>query len=481
VSDPPAPARRGARGGALLAVGLVALAAALRFLALTSESLWFDEGHSILMAQAAPRDAIAALAADVHPPLYFLALGAWTRLFGESDAAMRSLSALLGAAAVGAVFVLGRRLCGSRAGVVAALLAAVSPFLVRYSQEVRPYALLTLLVAASTTALLRLADRPSSWGRRVAYGVLAALLLYTHANAAFVLVAHATWGLVRAVRNRRDDEDPPGLLRGGLVAAGVALVLFLPWLPTLLSQTARVGEGGWVPRPTWHRFYRALFAHAGGEIAFACLSVLGLAALLLPRPPGARSGARLAAALLFAIPLLAPVVVSLRGPSIFLPRTAIAAALGLFLLASIGVESLVAASARRGATWRRAGAAAAFLLVAGALAVQARTLSIQVGKPYNSQVREAVARVDADARPGDAVSTGHEFERAVVRHYLARTDLLVLEAGALPPPEVSRVWALVTIHGKDPLRQTEILEKAGFRPATVDRLHRLELRRLDRP
>lgn len=92
--------------------------------------------------------------------------------------ALRSLSAVLGVALVFVMYELGRRLADRRVGIAAALLAAVSEFLVHYSQEARSYALLALLTALSSLCLFRLLDRWSGWSA-VAYAAVITFL-YTH-------------------------------------------------------------------------------------------------------------------------------------------------------------------------------------------------------------------------------------------------------------------------------------------------------------
>src|SRR5437899_1954089 len=73
-------------------------------------------------------DVLAGVRADTHPPLYFLLLHFWIRLFGESDLALRSLSALFGVLALPVIFAAAARLAGRRVGVLAALFSALSPW-----------------------------------------------------------------------------------------------------------------------------------------------------------------------------------------------------------------------------------------------------------------------------------------------------------------------------------------------------------------
>lgn len=71
---------------------LVLAAAAMRFYAINSQSLWYDEGVSAGMVGLGPLTIIRDAAADFHPPLYYLLLAAWARLFGASAVSLRGLS-----------------------------------------------------------------------------------------------------------------------------------------------------------------------------------------------------------------------------------------------------------------------------------------------------------------------------------------------------------------------------------------------------
>ena len=457
---------------------IVLLALVLRCVGLTSESLWFDEGHSVLVARMGASEAVASLARDVHPPLYFLTLRAWIRAFGESDVSLRSLSVLFGVVAVGGVLALGRRIGGPRAGLVAGLLAAVSPYFVAYSQEVRPYALLFALSVLSTLALLRLVDRPGSMLRRAVYAVSLASLPYTHALGLFVGLTHALYVLVRVVRPRPDDS--PRLLRAALVAGVGALALFAPWAPSFLRQEASVRATGWIAPPHWKEFHRAVLAHAGGEFAFATLAALALVGLgRAPRRPHP-DRPRLLGGLLWAIPLLVPAGVSLIGPAIFLPRTTIASAAGLFLLAGLGACQIADAGAQASPTMRKIRGALSVAIVIAALAFSGRTLFVQMEKPKNTDFRGAITLVEERARPGDGIVVGHRFEGTIAEHYLRRTDLPILAAFDAPPATAKSLWVIVTIHTEKVRQADADLARAGFRPTTIDRLHRVEVHRYDR-
>jgi len=134
---------------AFLIVLIVGLAVGLRFHELGRQSLWADEGNSAVMAARSLAQIAASAANDIHPPLYYWLLRLWTQFAGVSEAGLRSLSAILGALLVLVTIGLGMRLGGATFGLVAGMIAAMSPFQIHYSQEARMYILLALEAAVA--------------------------------------------------------------------------------------------------------------------------------------------------------------------------------------------------------------------------------------------------------------------------------------------------------------------------------------------
>ncbi len=73
---------------------ILALALALRLWRLGGANLWWDEALAIWGVRKGLLGVTIWTASDVHPPLYFWSLWAWVQAFGESEFAMRSLTAL---------------------------------------------------------------------------------------------------------------------------------------------------------------------------------------------------------------------------------------------------------------------------------------------------------------------------------------------------------------------------------------------------
>ena len=108
---------------------ILLVAAGLRFAAIGRKSLWLDEVMSVRLAKMDSIGAVVKEVAsyDVHPPLYPVLHHFWMKL-GEGDGFSRVPSAIFGVGAVFVMYLLGDRLLGRRAGLVAAGLLAVSSF-----------------------------------------------------------------------------------------------------------------------------------------------------------------------------------------------------------------------------------------------------------------------------------------------------------------------------------------------------------------
>jgi mannosyltransferase len=203
------------------------VAALLRLYRLGSQNLWVDEVLSWYKAHIGSPLTSDLLLENVHGPLYSVILHLWGGLFGQSEWALRLLSALMGIVTVPVIAWVAARWLGRSAAVPAAWLAAVSPFLVWYSQEARNYAMVVLCSGLSAAALLALRERFSA---RALVGYLGASAAGLLANFSFAFLAplHVWWWRgVSGGRGRR--------WLFGIMAVLLMMAIMLPWIPTLLS------------------------------------------------------------------------------------------------------------------------------------------------------------------------------------------------------------------------------------------------------
>ncbi len=157
----------------------------LRTWNLTHQSLWFDEGYTVVLAQSSTFHQFWTrfgnyTTSEHLQPLYYVLIFLWSRIAGTSDIAMRLPSAIFSAGSVAALwFALRGRVSASLANLACAALA-VSSFSLYYAQEARPYALLQFL--SFTLLAIWMPRQQAGWGRRekrgaVWLGVVCALCL----------------------------------------------------------------------------------------------------------------------------------------------------------------------------------------------------------------------------------------------------------------------------------------------------------------
>lgn len=204
-------------------VALVLVGGALR-LAVAGQDLYADELATYWVATAHGFTGVVdtvATTAEITPPLSFLLTWLTTRL-GETPELVRLSSLIAGIVSIPLVYAVGARTVGRRAGLLAAALTTLSPFMIFYSTEARGYGVLMALVLLSTFALLHAVvdDRWRWWLLYTASVVLAA---YTHYTGVYVVAGQLAWALWAHPRARKHL----------LMATAAVVVLYLPWLSSL--------------------------------------------------------------------------------------------------------------------------------------------------------------------------------------------------------------------------------------------------------
>jgi mannosyltransferase len=365
-------------------VAVAALAAALRWFRIDTQSLWYDEGISAYQVTRSFSEIARAAALDTHPPLYYATLKAWGDLVGSSELGLRSLSAVWGLLAVVLVWLIGRRLFGSLAGTVTALLLAVAPLAVYYSQEVRMY--------AQVTALGMLAVYAYVSRNNPLYAVAAIATLYSQylgVAMLFALNLHAViWW-----RTRTHREWLTWLAANVVVALG-----FLPWLPTFLAQQSHALNTS--PRTPDGLALDTLTAYGGGVahgdaflVAGTVLAALALIGWASSFQRSEQRGEHATLALLvWLMPLGLVLALGLKS-GLFELRYLVLSVPGLMLLAGFGIVRVVRNPFA-------VAAVAALAVVPAALGLQQQYYEPTLAR---DDYRGLVAAIEREARPTDAV------------------------------------------------------------------------------
>ena len=222
-----------------VAVGLV-LAAALVLRFWTRSGLWLDEALTVDVARLPLHEIPNALKHDGAPPLYYYLLHFWIALFGQSNVAVRSLSGVIAVLTLPVAWLCGKRFGGRALAWTLLVLVASAPFAVYYATESRMYALVILLTGCGILALQRAITAPRP-GNLIAVAVVTAALLYAQYWSIYLVGMVGIWLVVSVVRTRRQGH-PEASPWAALIAVAAGGLLFVPWVPTFLYQTAAHGD-----------------------------------------------------------------------------------------------------------------------------------------------------------------------------------------------------------------------------------------------
>ncbi len=401
---------RGVGTGGVLVV-LLAASSVLRGRYLTGQ-LWSDEANTVGIATHSLTAIPGVLAHGGGAPLYFLVLHVWMRLFGTGAPAVHALSLLCGLATIPVAMWVGWSLLGRRGGYIAATLFAFNAYLTKYSEEARPYELLTLLALIAIGAFLHtfvLRRR----GRLPVFVVALTLMLYTDAWSLFFAAAL----MLALIPAWITSEDRRGLLIDAAIAFGASAVLYVPWLPTLIHQAASATAPYHYAPLLGANFPRNLLGSDRVDATLALALVIALVPLGM-RP--ARAG-RPAMVMWTLVVMVAGSVLLAKLFSIFISTWA-ARYLGPVAAALLLVVTL--GCARSGAVG----------LVALVLACAFLVDTASFIAPYKSDMREVSGELSGDLRPGDVVFVAQPEQTPLAWYYLPAGLRYVTSLGPDPHP-----------------------------------------------
>lgn len=291
-----------------IVVGFVVAGTILRFWPRTD--MWLDEALSLNIAETGLDGIPDALRRDGHPPLYYYLLWGWSKIGGDSTWWIRALSGVLYTLSLPLFYFAGRNVSlraerrsphaididHRRGGLIAVAIASIAAYGVRFGSETRMYALVILLTTLAYLVFSRfLFDEPQeskfsrhSWKFILTGGLITAALLWTHYWSMWLCAAV---GLALIVRWVRRPEA-----RGNSTAAIIALVLggvlFVPWISTLLYQSAHTGTPWGEPIGVVQTLTSMISSFSGDQLTsyiLVMLAILAVIVVLTPRSPGGAS------------------------------------------------------------------------------------------------------------------------------------------------------------------------------------------------
>jgi hypothetical protein len=357
-----------------------------------SRSLWLDE--ALIARSLVSRDYVGLVAEPLQggqaaPVLWLWSTRLSLDLFGDGERQLRLVSLLSGIVALVLAWRLARRLLPDVLVPVAVGLVALSPSLLYFSNEVKPYALDVAVVLALVLLALRVRDdvRPLAFAGAVAvWASFASVFVLTGLSVVLVLQSLARDGLRTAVRTA-------GWLSAWVVSLGISYVLVLhrladsEVLSTFWDYTFPDGSGD---LPTWLLRRSIDLTRDPLELSFwpVALVLLGIGAYRVCRR-------RPSSALLS----YAAVPVALVAAALSVYPFASRLALWLVPLASIALAGALPPRVDRGRPLLLS--AAALTLVAAPMAAQA--LPQVTGVYQRNELRPVMEQLLEEKQPGDLV------------------------------------------------------------------------------
>jgi len=288
-------------------------------------SLWGDESFTAVAVKENFPRVMEIVAKDTAPPLYYIVLFIWTRIFGHSEVAIRSLSVLLYLGILFIVFLIAKKIWHKKTALIATLLTLANPFLFPFAFEGRMYMILVFTVTLSFYFFIT--------KNVVGYALASAAALYSQHYAVLVLFFQF---LIRLIQTKSLKKNWFKLIKPYLLIG----VLYLPWVYPLYKQVTMVaGKGFWLGKPKIKDAAGLIISYLiGGRFIFAWQKFWFI--LILPILILKKWSTKLKYNFIFTgwvlFPILLAFLLSLGKTSIFYDRYLIFVIPGLMLLIAGG-------------------------------------------------------------------------------------------------------------------------------------------------
>jgi mannosyltransferase len=429
-------------------LAILILAAVLRFWGLASESLWLDEA---ITANYFCQQSLGQVFVRGTQGLLFVVLtSAFCSIAGWSEFALRFLPAMFGIGVVYAGYLLAKKLFNETAALLTALLMAVNPFIIHYSQEARPYSLFLLASILSVYFVLRMAET-SRTSDAVGYALAANVALYSHPFAVFLLPTHIiVWALYF---QWREKQKRPQSLRMAAIAAGIAFLLFSPqffrYAFLFLKKASGAEVVTWIPFSDTDDLLYTLSQYFGGYWIVRAVALLVLPAVIVCVIKRENRKRMVVPIVLFVFSVLMPWAISTNIVPIYMLNYSIPGVAALILIIAFSLAALPKLPR--------------ILLLIGILLLTMiplkRYYTLEDKDPWRQTVQELRTLLKKD----DLLVVDPNWSNDPIEYYFKKSipvRVLYLKPGDDPRSEfrnAGRIWLVSSYYSNDGQRERELL------------------------
>ena len=359
----------------------------LKIIFLDSRDIAMDEPFTIFYAQADLKEIFTMLPGENNPPLFFLLLHFWIKIFGISAFSVRFLPFVFSCLTALMVFQTGRRFFSMKMGMAAALIFTFSNYQLLFAHEARVYSLFALLTSCSMYLFMLLRRQPGSRRIMLLLSGVNILLLYSHFFG-FLVIG------IQIIAMLSISQYRAKVFKSFMIALGVTLLAYIPYFPVLISRySSSAVSGTWVSPPVISDLYTMLWRYSNAPVATVfMIGVLGIAALLwlfrLVKGQNQTSPDSKVLLIWFLIPYLAMFLISFIMP-VFLDRYTVFISIGYYLLVALALDSLPEKNR--------------IFTAVSAMAILLMAVTFSPDLDNKRRLKEATGRIESLKGPGTAV------------------------------------------------------------------------------
>lgn len=251
---------------------------ALRLYNLGRPSLWLDEFYTFSRVDCSLTYTLTDLLESPFPPLYYLMMNIWVKIFGISAIALRFPSAIFSTLAIFIIFKLAKELYDEEVGLLSAILLCVSPYSIYYAQEAKMYSMLWFLGAVSFLFLYRYVKSNKKKDLFI-YVITTVLSIYTmYIGILFIIVSNITFLWLAKIKR----------IKIWLLGQLVIILLYIPWMHRFFYHSIYRPHMSWIPKTNNYlgyiiNMFRTTTGTLLGRISFLDLFIyclLGISAFI---------------------------------------------------------------------------------------------------------------------------------------------------------------------------------------------------------
>lgn len=294
-----------------------------------------DEPFTIYYAQTDFTTLFNMLQTENNPPLFFILLHYWIKLFGISSFSTRFLPLLFSTLTVLFIYKTGRKFFNLRVAIVASLIFTFSNYHIYFAHDTRVYTLFALLTTVSMFSFLSLQKDKSSKKFIVLLIISNVLLIYSHFFGFFVIMIQGVSLLVI-------KEFRTTIFKKYTLATIISLVLYSPYIGLFLYRFSSASGGTWISPPNIESLYNNLWIFSNAPVNTVVFLVILAAALIVffikqRTNPGKNTPGNIVILIWFFVPYLFMFSISFLIP-MFIERYLVYISIGYYLMLAIAIN-----------------------------------------------------------------------------------------------------------------------------------------------